>query len=304
MRHLARHRQMLNRLASLGVTGMTGLFFVTVIIAITIIGPFVTPHSPTSFVGVPFQLPSRGFPLGTDALGRDAFSRVLDGGYRIVGSAAVATLIGVLSGAFLGILAGYIKGAIDELIMRLADVAMAFPQIILALLFISIFGAKLWLVTVMVGIVHLPQVARVARAATLRVAQEDFVLYAESLGTPLWKIMGREIFPNIITPLMVEFGIRLAYSIIIIAGLSFLGFGAQPPAADWGLMINENRIGLFANPWPVLVPIILIALLTIGMNLFTDAIARSMLAMSAQFLPEGPLSDDAPDQAELLLTKN
>jgi peptide/nickel transport system permease protein len=114
----------------------------------------------------------------------------------------------------------------------------------------------------------------------LRVVEEDFVRFAEVIGMSGWKIMRREIFPNIVNPLMVEFGLRFTYSIALIAGLSFLGFGQQPPAADWGLMINENRIGMGQNPWPVVVPIVLIALLTIGMNLFTDALARAAMGMA------------------------
>lgn len=264
---------------SVSGSGTVGLALVLGVTLIAVVGPFVVLHSPTSFVGVPFTPPSWEYPLGTDDLGRDALSRVLDGGYRILGLAALATLLGVFSGAALGIGAGYAKGIADEVIMRLADVAMAFPQTILALLFISIVGAKLWLLTIMVAATHAPQVARVARAATLRVAGEDFVLYAESLGMPLRRIMFRELLPNIVSALSVEFGLRLAYSVTLISGLSFLGFGAQPPAADWGLMINENRIGLMTNPWPVLVPVVLIALITVGMNLFTDAFARATLGL-------------------------
>ena len=267
----------LARRQSFGI-GSVGLLLVLAVVGIAVLGPFVTPHSPTAFVAAPLAHPSSNFPLGSDVLGRDTLSRVLDGGYRILGLALVATLLGVVSGALLGIWSGYATGIVDEIIMRSADVIMAFPQTILVLLFVSIIGPNLWLLTLMVGVIHMPQVARVARAATLRVASEDFILYAESVGTPSWTIVVREIFPNITSPLLVEFGLRLAYSVTLIAGLSFLGFGAQPPAADWGLMINENRIGLMTTPFPVLVPILLIALLTIGMNLLTDAAARAMLA--------------------------
>lgn len=259
-------------------TGSVGLLLVLAVVGIAVLGPFVTPHSPTAFIAATFAQPSPKLPLGSDVLGRDTLARVLDGGYRILGLALIATLLGVVSGALLGIWSGYAMGIVDEVIMRSADVIMAFPQTILVLLFVSIIGPNLWLLTLMVGVIHMPQVARVARAATLRVAGEDFILYAESVGTPSWTIVVREIFPNITSPLLVEFGLRLAYSVTLIAGLSFLGVGAQPPSADWGLMINENRIGLMTTPFPVLVPILLIALVTIGMNLLTDAAARAMLA--------------------------
>ncbi|HEX7389688.1 MAG TPA: ABC transporter permease [Acidiphilium sp.] len=272
------------RLASPSAT--VGAILVIAVIAIALIGPFVAPYSPTSFVGASFAPPSLGFPLGTDDLGRDALSRVLWGGYRIIGLAVIATALGVLTGAMIGVISGYLGRAVDETLMRLVDVAMAFPQIILVLLFISIIGAKLWLLTVMVAAVHAPQVARVARAATLRVAQEDFVRFAEAIGTPLRRIVAFELFPNIVAQLMVECGLRFAYSISLIAGLNFLGFGVQPPAADWGLMINENRIGLLSNPWPVLAPILLIAVLTIGMNLLTDTLARTELGHGIEAGPE------------------
>jgi peptide/nickel transport system permease protein len=158
-------------------------------------------------------------------------------------------------------------------------VALAFPQTILALLFVSLIGPEAWLIVLVVAAIHAPQVARVARAASLRVAEEDFVRFAEAIGMSRGKIMVREIFPNIVNPLLVELGLRFTYSIALIAGLSFLGFGQQPPTADWGLMINENRIGLAANPWPVVVPILLIAVLTIGTNLFTESAARAALGL-------------------------
>jgi len=264
---------------------------VALIVGLAVIGPFVAPHPSTAFVGTPFQPPGKGLPLGADILGRDVFSRVLAGGWRILGLAAIATVIGVFAGATFGIFAGYSKGRIDEVVMRLLDVALAFPQIILALLLVSIIGPKPWLIVLAVAVIHAPQVARVTRAATLRVSEEDFVKFSESIGMSRAKIMGREIFPNVVNPLMVELGLRLTYSIAIIAGLGFLGFGVQPPAPDWGLMINENRIGMGTNPWGVVVPVILIAILTIGMNLYTDAIARGALGLAEETGTAGVVAD-------------
>ena len=267
--------------------GAVGFALAAAVIALALLGPLLAPASPTDFVGIPFQPPSAAALLGTDMLGRDVLSRVLCGGYKILGMSALATVIGVLTGALLGLAAGYAKGAADELIMRLLDVALAFPQTILALLFVSLIGPEPWLIVLVVAAIHAPQVARVARAATLRVAEEDFVRFAEAIGMSSAKIMVREILPNIVNPLMVELGLRFTYSIAIIAGLSFLGFGQQPPAPDWGLMINENRIGLASNPWPVVVPVLLIAILTIGTNLFTEAVARAALGLGDQPLPAG-----------------
>ncbi|HVJ40202.1 MAG TPA: ABC transporter permease [Dongiaceae bacterium] len=261
------------RLLAIG-SARIGSILLALVLAITVLGPALAPLSPLDFIGTPFQAPNAHAWLGTDVLGRDVLSRLLLGGYRILGLSALATVLGVLAGALLGMTAGYAKGAADEIIMRLLDVVLAFPQIILALLFVSIIGPELWLIVLIVAGFHAPQVARVARAATLRVAEEDYIRFAETIGMSRLKILIQEIFPNILTPLIVEAGLRFTYSIALIAGLNFLGLGTQPPTADWGLMINENRIGLATNPWPVVIPVLLIALLTIGTNLLADALGR------------------------------
>jgi peptide/nickel transport system permease protein len=265
--------------------GMIGLGLVVPVVLIALVGPYVAPKSPTAFVGLPFAGPSSGAWLGTDGVGRDALSRVLFGGREILALAALATAIGITVGTALGVTAGYVRGLVDETIMRTLDVALAFPQIILALLLVSIVGPKLWLVCLAVAAIHAPQVARVTRAATLRTVEQDFVKYAESFGIPRRVVMVGDIVPNIISPVMVETGLRLTYSIAIIASLSFLGFGLQPPDADWGLMVNENRIGIQQNPWPVVAPIVLIAIVTVGANMFSDAVARSALGIEAPIAP-------------------
>jgi peptide/nickel transport system permease protein len=265
--------------------GMIGLGLVVPVVLVALVGPYIAPKSPTAFVGLPFAGPSSSAWLGTDGVGRDALSRVLFGGREILALAALATAIGITVGTALGVTAGYVRGLVDETIMRTLDVALAFPQIILALLLVSIVGPKLWLVCLAVAAIHAPQVARVARSATLRTVEQDYVKYSESFGIPRRVVMLREIVPNIISPVMVEAGLRLTYSIAIIASLSFLGFGLQPPDADWGLMVNENRIGIQQNPWPVVAPIVLIAILTVGANMFSDAVARSALGIEAPIAP-------------------
>jgi peptide/nickel transport system permease protein len=244
------------------------------VLILVAVGPFFAPNPPVDFVGAPFDAPSSNALLGTDILGRDVLSRVLWGGTVILSLSAIATLLGVAAGGLLGIGAGYFKGATDDVIMRLLDVLLAFPQTILALLFVSVLGSSFLLIALLVAAIHMPQVARVIRAAALRVSGEDFVKFAVGLGASPLKIMTREIAPNVLGPLLVETGLRFTYSIALIAGLSFLGLAQEPPAANWGLMVNENRIGLLQNPWPVVVPITLIAILTVGINLLTDAYGR------------------------------
>lgn len=253
-----------------------GFAIFVVLLFIAVFGRFIAPYSPTQFVAPPFSLPSAKDLLGTDFLGRDVLSRVLYGGLSVFSLGVGATVIGVALGTALGLTAGYARRWLDESIMRLLDVVLAFPSLVLALLFVSILGPRLWLIMLMVGVSHMPRVARVTRAATLEVVERDFVKAAESLGLPTHRILISEVLPNITSPLLVEFGLRLTYSVILIAGLSFLGFGMQPPNADWGLMINENRIGLSIQPWATLAPVLLIAALTIGTNFMADGLSRAL----------------------------
>jgi peptide/nickel transport system permease protein len=249
------------------------------IVALAVVGPWIAPYSPTEFVGLPYAPPSSGVWLGTDYIGRDVVTRVLYGGRTVITLALAATLIGLGLGVTLGLITGYARRWLDETIMRILDVVLAFPQIVLTLLFVSILGPRLWLIVLMVGIGHAPRIARVIRAATLEVAQRDFVRAAEAFGVSRLKIVFSEILPSTTSPLLVEFGLRLTYSIGLIAALSFLGFGLQPPAADWGLMINENRIGIIVQPWPVFMPVLLIGILTIGTNLIADGMGRALIGI-------------------------
>lgn len=253
--------------------GAIGLALAGFVVLLALMGPFVAPHSPTAFVVAAFSTPSKSALLGGDYLGRDVLSRVLAGGWLVLIMAVAATALGLVVGTIAGVSAGYLRSWQDASIMRTVDVILAFPAMVFALLLVSLAGPRMWLVVLAVGLTHAPAVARVVRGATLDVSERDFVKAAELSGTPAWRVMSHEMLPNLISPLMVEAGLRLTTSIIIIAGLAFLGFGQAPPAANWGIMINENRIGLVSNPWPVLVPVMLIAILTIGTNLFTDAVS-------------------------------
>jgi peptide/nickel transport system permease protein len=257
--------------------GRVAATVLAVVLAVAIIGPFVAPYSPTEVVTATFNKPGAGYLLGGDNLGRDVLSRVLNGGWVLILLALAATALGLAVGAVGGLMAAYVGGKTDTAIMRIVDVVLALPQIIFALLLLSVVGPKIWLLVVAVGLSHAPQVARVVYAAAQDVTERDFVKVPRLWGMPSFKVITTEILPNLLTPLMVEAGLRMSYSIIMISGLSFLGFGRQPPAPDWGLMINENRLGLYTNPLCIAVPATLIALLAIGVNMLTDAIARSSL---------------------------
>jgi peptide/nickel transport system permease protein len=250
-----------------------GVALVLTLVAIALIGPYFAPHSPSEFAGAPYS-PSVGT-FGTDSLGRDVLSRFLWGGRSILGLAIAATAIGLTLGITIGLVAAYSRSWLDDFLMRGMDMILAFPAIVLALVAVATVGPQLWLLVLAVGFTTAPRVARVTRGAALEVVERDFVRAAEAIGESRTKILLGEILPNVTSPLTVEASLRLTYAVGLIAGLSFLGFGLQPPAADWGLMINENRQGLTVQPWGVVLPVLAIALLTIGTSLVGDGLSRA-----------------------------
>jgi peptide/nickel transport system permease protein len=257
-----------------------GLALVALVVGIAIFGPFFAPHSPTEFVAPPYSQPSSAVPLGADNLGRDVLSRFLWGGRSILGLSLLATALGLVLGVSLGLVAAYSRSVMDDVLMRGMDVILAFPSIVLALVVVATVGSKLWLLVLVVGITTAPRVARVTRGSSLEIVEKDFVQAAEVLGDSRRKIIFGELLPNITSPLMVEASLRLTYSIGLIAALSFLGFGVQPPRADWGLMINENRQALTIMPWGTVMPVLAIALLTIGTSLVGDGISRAAIGIA------------------------
>jgi peptide/nickel transport system permease protein len=236
------------------------------------LGPVLTGYGTTDFAGKPFKPDGIA---GTDGLGRDVLTRFLSGGTTLLLYAVLATILGIVLGALIGMIAGYGGGWLDSILMRGNDVLLSFPQLVIALLAIAVIGPKGWLLVLVIGLTHAPRTTRVARQATVAVRGSDYIRAAEMYAVPRGQILLREILPNITGPLMVEVGLRLTFSIGYIASLSFLGLGIQPPTADWGLMINENRIALVVQPWGVLLPVAAIALLAVGTNLVADSLASA-----------------------------
>lgn len=256
-----------------------GSVLLVLLLGTALLGPLLAPYSPTEFVGAPFTGASGDAIFGTDSLGRDVFTRVLWGGRSVLLLATAATVLGVGGGALIGVIAGYARNWLDDALMRSMDVFLAFPQIVFVLLLISMVGPRLWMIVATVAITHMPRVARVARGSTLEIVEKDFIKASEAVAESRWRILLSEILPNISSPLLVEFGLRMTYSVGLIAAVSFLGFGLQPPTADWGLMINENRVGLTNQPWAVVAPVAAIGILTIGMNLVTDGIGKATIGI-------------------------
>lgn len=259
-------------LASAQVRWGVGLLVFTTVLAFA--GGLLAPYPPTEPVSTPYAPPGTGLLLGADQLGRDVLSRVLSGGVNLAWMAPLAAIISVVVGAAIGMLAAYYRGWTDTILMRLMDVLLAFPGLLMALMFVSVLGPSPTLLVFLVVLALIPGVARVIRGATVPICDREFVLWARSVGIPGPKMLVREILPNITSPLLVELGVRLMWAVGILASISFIGYGIQPPTPDWGLMVSENRTGLASQPWAVLAPIVMIILFTVGGNLIAEGGAR------------------------------
>ncbi len=251
-----------------------GLTVLGVVIAIAVLGPLLAPHGETEYVGLPNSGRLADAPFGTDHLGQDVWSRFLLGGRSIVVTATLATALGVLAGAAIGLVAASARGVRDELLMRANDVLLGLPAFLLVLVAMTTVGPEPWLVVGMVAIAAAPRVARVTRGAAVAVVDLDFVRISEAMGESSWRIMRSDVLPNIAAPLLVEASVRFAYSIGIVASLAFLGFTPEVNGADWGVMVQENRAALTVQPWGVVLPVMAIAALAVGTALVADAIAR------------------------------
>lgn len=260
---------------SLVIGGSLVLLFIVV----AIIGPYITPYPFDKFhFGDRLAPPSAEFWLGTDRYGRDIFSRVIHGTQLTVTMAGTGTIIGVAIGLLIGLFSGYIGGWFDEILMRLTDIVMSFPALLLAMLVVAALGSNEINAVLSIGIVFIPKVARVVRSATLGLRNVQFVEAAEVRGESNSYIIFREILPNVWPPVIVETCIRLSYAVLLVVSLSYLGLGAQPPAPDWGLMIAKERAFLVSAPWVVFAPAGAIVLLIISVNLLGDGMREYLAA--------------------------
>ncbi len=249
-----------------------GFTVTLLVIAFAVLAPLVAPYGEEETAGPPY---SKGGLFGTDYLGQDVLSRLMHGGQGVLLISVLATLLGMVLGILIGVVAAYAGGWWDEVLMRLNDVLLAFPQILLALVVLTALqNPAAWVIIVLVGVSHAPRVARVSRGVALGIVSRDFVVAAEALGEKRSRVIVAEVLPNMIGPLLAEAGLRLTYSIGVVAALGFLGFAADPGAANWGQMMNENRLGLQTQPWAVLAPVLMIAIFTIATNLMADGLAQ------------------------------
>ncbi|HYK84924.1 MAG TPA: ABC transporter permease [Ktedonobacteraceae bacterium] len=238
-----------------------------------IFAPMVSPYSPLAYhPSIATQPPSFAHLLGTDALGRDQLSRVIYGTRISLSVAIVTILLGGTVGTFLGLIAAYFKGWVDQLITMVVDAILSFPSFVLALAIVAALGPSILNLALALAFVRIPIYSRIARGQTLQVANQDYVMAAISNGTHTTKILWRHVLPNIFSPLLVQATISISFAILDESVLSFLGLGIQPPTPEWGAMINDAQIYLNSDPWMLLGPALAIILVVLSLNLLGDAI--------------------------------
>lgn len=252
------------------VRAKIGFAMMGLVVLIAMVGPWVAPYNPLQIYGAPFMAPSAAHLLGLDYLGRDALSRFLDGGRSTLLFALAATALGYLIGLAVGLVASYRGGYAERILMRGNDIFLVFPGLIFVLILVAIYGSNSLLLIISVALANAPRIARIVYTAASAIVELPYIEYARSNGERMPYVTAREILPNIFSPIAVDFGIRFSGSILLIAGLSFLGFGVQPPTPDWGLIISENLSGFSLQPYCMLLPLFAIALLTVGINLTID----------------------------------
>ncbi|WP_404356159.1 ABC transporter permease subunit [Cytobacillus firmus] len=256
---------------------LVGGSIVLIYIILAVLAPLISPYDPYEIDLVnKLQSPSADHIMGTDDKGRDIFSRILYGSQLSLAVGFVSVFIGALFGIVLGIISGYYGGWVDTIIMRFIDVLLAFPGLLLALAIVSALGPSLINVMIAVGVFSIPTFARIVRGSTLSVKKMEYIDAIRVLGASDLKIIFVHILPNILSPIIVQGTLRLATSILSVAGLSFLGMGAQPPTPEWGAMLSDGRDFLFTAPHIALFPGIAIALIVLGFNLFGDGLRDAL----------------------------
>lgn len=259
---------------SLSLAGRIGLGISVFWILIAIFGAWIAPYGALDFGDGPiFGSWTAAHPLGTDFLGRDLLSRILLGARYSIGLALVATLLASVCGTLLALLSVVIGGWLDEGISRVMDSLLILPSKILALLMVAIYGSSLPVLILTAAVVYMPGAYRIARSQALGLNEMEYVTVSRLNGESKMYIACRDILPNMIHPMMADFGLRFVYNVLMLSGLSFLGLGVQPPNADWGSLVRENLSGLASGAPAVLMPAVAIATLTIGANLFIDSLA-------------------------------
>jgi peptide/nickel transport system permease protein len=253
--------------------GALGFFIISLFILTVIFAQVIAPYS-YARQDIPNRLqgPSEKYWLGTDHLGRDIFSRLVYGSRIALGTAIPAVAIALTSGILLGLIAGYVGGRADSIILVTMDSLQAFPSIMLSLAILALLGPSLVNVILVIGFTWMPNYARVIRAQALSVREKMYVEAERSLGASDWRILQSHILPNVIAPALLLAAMDLPWVITFEAGLSFMGMGVRPPTPSWGVILSEGFNNIFQSPWPILWSGVTLVLITLGFTLFGEAL--------------------------------
>ncbi len=263
---------------------VVGSIIVLGLTIVALLAPVLAPHDPLAQnLYERLQPPSMQYPMGTDEFGRDILSRVIYGSRISLRIGLICISIALTMGTCMGLAAGYRGGIADVIIMRLVDLMLAFPSILLAIAVVAIMGPGIDNVMIAVSFVLIPQFARLVRASVLSVREMAYVEAARALGASDWRIMASSILPNCMAPLIVQTSLSLATAILDAAGLSFLGLGAQPPTPEWGAMLNSGRELILKAPWVMIFPGLAIFVVALGLNLLGDGLRDAMDPKSMTF---------------------
>lgn len=256
---------------------VVGGFFILLFVIVSIIGPLITTQDPTEVnVLNKLQPPSAEHWFGTDNFGRDIFTRIIHGMPLTLKVGFVSVALGGSVGVVLGIVSGYYGGKIDTIIMRLMDVLLAFPGILLALAIVSVLGGSLTNVIIAVSLFSVPAFARIVRGSTLSVRKLEYIDAVRALGASDFRIIFKHILPNVTSPIIVQATLRIATAVLTASGLSFLGLGAQPPAPEWGAMLNDGRTYMKSAPHIIMFPGIMIVIVVLAFNIFGDGLRDAL----------------------------
>lgn len=263
----------LSRARALPLSGQVGLALVLFWLAVALFGPMLAPYPVGAFVAYDvFDGQSAAHWLGSDYLGRDVLSRLLSGARYTVGLAAAAAMLASATGTALALTAAVGGAKVDEPLSRFMDMLISIPSKIFSLVLVAAFGSSLPLLLLIAAITYVPGNYRIARALAVNLAQMDYVQVARARGEGRFHIAIAEVLPNMIHPLLADFGLRFVFIVLLLSGLSFLGLGVQPPDADLGSLVRENISGLGEGALAILAPAVAIATLTVGVNLLIDAL--------------------------------
>lgn len=258
-------------------SAQVGAVVVVSLLALSLLAPIIAPYDPLAVnLMARYQPPSAAHWFGTDELGRDIWSRILFGSRTSMLIGAIGVVIALTLGLLIGPAAGYLGGLFDRIMMRLMDILSAFPSIILAILIIAIVGPGIGSTMVAIGVSSVPTFARLARASTMAIRNEEFITAALAVGVPQRRLLSRHIVPNILTPLIVQSTLRLSTMVLTAAGLSFIGLGVQPPSPELGTMMSEARSALRSAPWAIIFPGLALMLIVLGFNVFGDGLRDSL----------------------------